>query len=253
MIKYVSLLAFAAPLHAAEFKRELSTDRPDTTESPYSVEAGHFQVESSLWAFTRDRSEGVKTETWALGEMNLKAGLTDCHDLQLVLRPWIHEQTDDGETNEGFGDIELRLKWNLWGNDGGKTAGAVMPWVSIPTQTAVSTGEWEGGVIFPVAVELTEKLGLGMQVEGVRAWDDDNGRYDWELLHSITLGMSLTETFGCFVEYVGVTGGESYEATGNAGITWAPSENLQWDLAIGVGINDTADDFSIAQGVSFRF
>ena len=37
-----------------------------------------------------------------------------------------------------------------------------------------STGEWEGGVIFPVAVELTEKLGLGMQVEGVRAWDDDN-------------------------------------------------------------------------------
>lgn len=28
--------------------REMSTDRPDTTESPYTVDAGHFQFELDL-------------------------------------------------------------------------------------------------------------------------------------------------------------------------------------------------------------
>ncbi|MBX3743391.1 MAG: transporter [Akkermansiaceae bacterium] len=235
-------------LHAAEFQRELSADRPDTTESPITVEAGRFQVESSVWAFGKDGSD----ETWTLGEMNLKAGLTASSDLQLVLRPWIHEQAD-GETSEGFGDIELRLKHNLWGNDGGKTAGALMPYVSIPSQTAVSSGEWEGGVIFPVSIELTERLGLGFQVEAARVWEGDSGEYEWDFLHSAVLGVSLTEKLGLFIEYVGVAGDGDYEATGNVGLTWASTENLQWDIAVGVGLNDAAEDFSVAQGVTFRF
>jgi hypothetical protein len=235
-------------LHAAEFQRELSADRPDTTESPITVEAGRFQVESSVWAFAKDGSN----ETWTLGEMNLKAGLGDSSDLQLVLRPWIHEQAD-GETSEGFGDIELRLKHNLWGIDGGKTAGALMPYVSIPSQTAVSTGEWEGGVIFPVSIELTDRLGFGFQVEAARVWEGDSGEYEWDFLHSAVLGVSLTEKLGLFIEYVGVAGDGDYEASGNVGFTWASTENLQWDIAVGVGLNDAAEDFSVAQGVTFRF
>ena len=248
MNRCLLLSLFSLPLHAAEFQRELSADRPDTTESPITVEAGAFQIESSLWAFGKDGSD----ETWTLGEVNLKAGLTKDADLQLVLQPWIHEQTDDG-TSEGFGDVQIRLKYNLWGNDGGKTAAALMPYVSIPSQTAVSTGEWEGGLIAPFAVELTETLGFGFQVEAARAWDDDGGEYDWDLLHSAVLGISLTEKLGMFIEYVGVTGDGPYEATGNLGVTWASTENLQWDIAVGVGLNDAAEDFSIAQGVTLRF
>ncbi|RYD33809.1 MAG: transporter [Verrucomicrobiaceae bacterium] len=235
-------------LHAAEFRRELSADRPDTTESPFTVEAGKFQLESSLWAFGKDGSD----ETWTLGEMNLKAGLTAASDLQLVLRPWIHE-TSGGETNEGFGDIELRLKHNLWGNDGGKTAGALMPYVSIPSHTAVSSGEWEGGLIFPVSIGLTDRLGLGLQVEAARAWEGDSGEYGWDFLHSAVLGISVTDKLGIFIEYVGVTGDGPYEATANVGFTWASTENLQWDIAVGVGLNDAAEDLSVAQGVTFRF
>ncbi len=251
MFKFLTPFLLALPIHAADFQRELSPDRPDTTESPYTVE--HFQIESSLWTFSRDRESGIKTETWSIGEMNLKTALSSSQDLQLVLRPWIHEQSTDGETSEGFGDMELRLKWNLWGNDSGKTAGAVMPYVSIPSHTAVSTGEWEGGVIFPIAIELTDKLGLGMQIEAARAWNDDDSEYDWDILHSAVLGISITEKLGAFIEYVGIAGDGAYEAIGNIGLTWASTENLQWDIAIGYGLNDAAEDFTIAQGVSFRF
>ena len=41
-----------------ELMREMSTDRPDQTESPYTVDAGHFQAEIDLVSavFDRDRS-----------------------------------------------------------------------------------------------------------------------------------------------------------------------------------------------------
>ena len=81
---------------ATEFKREMSTDRPDTTESPVSVEAGGVQIESSLWAFARDKEDGVTAEAWTLGESNVKFGLADNQDIQFVIRPWISETVKAG-------------------------------------------------------------------------------------------------------------------------------------------------------------
>ena len=42
--------------------RDLSTDRPDMTESPYTVDAGRFQIEMSFADFTYDRENG-ETQT----------------------------------------------------------------------------------------------------------------------------------------------------------------------------------------------
>ena len=235
------------PLCAVPFAsaRELSADRPDATESPITVEPGLYQVESTLWGFSREGS----ASTWTLAESNLKAGLTARTDLQLVLSPWIKEEGGA----EGFGDADMRLKWNLWGNDGGKTAGALMPYVTIPTHTAVSTGEWQGGLIFPVAIEISERLGFGFQTQIDRVWNEDDGTHDWNLGHTAVIGFSLTDSLGMFVEYAGAAGDHPYEASLNGGVTYATSADVQWDVAIGVGLTDAADDFSLIQGITFRF
>src|SRR5690349_13678522 len=52
--------------------REMSTDRPDTTESPISVDAGHVQIEMDAVSVARD--QGVTD--LALATLNLKLGLT---------------------------------------------------------------------------------------------------------------------------------------------------------------------------------
>ena len=49
----VFLAGFIAPPAVAQL-RPLSTDRPDTTESPRTVDAGHFQFELELAAWERD-------------------------------------------------------------------------------------------------------------------------------------------------------------------------------------------------------
>src|SRR5262245_27102408 len=100
-----------------ELMREMSTDRPDTTESPISVDAGHVQVELSFLEYTRDRRQ----DSFDVMPINLKLGLTNNADMQFVIQPYFASDEPDGEFG-GFGDSQIRLKMNLWGNDGGETA-----------------------------------------------------------------------------------------------------------------------------------
>jgi len=123
-----------------ELMREMSTDRPDKTESAYTVDAGHFQVEMDLVTYVRDRytSDHTDVDAFSVAPMNLKVGLTNRIDFQLLLETynWVRtEDRIDGDVthSRGFGDVTLRLKTNLWGNDGGGSAFAVMPFVKLPT------------------------------------------------------------------------------------------------------------------------
>ncbi len=45
-----------------ELMRELSTDRPDKTESPYTVDAGRVQVELDLVTYTSDRGARLRPD-----------------------------------------------------------------------------------------------------------------------------------------------------------------------------------------------
>jgi len=102
--------------------REMSTDRPDQTESPYTVDAGHFQVESDLVnaTFDTDRSGGgkVRSTLWSYGSVNLKAGLLNNVDIQFVVDTFVDSRVEDRvartvEKASGFGDVQTRLKINL--------------------------------------------------------------------------------------------------------------------------------------------
>lgn len=95
--------------------RELSTDRPDTTESPYTVDAGHLQVELSFLDYTRDEG-GEDFEEVMVLPTNVKVGLLNHVDLQLVVTPFTRQEfeADVGPGDaSGFGDTQLRLKINL--------------------------------------------------------------------------------------------------------------------------------------------
>jgi hypothetical protein len=65
--------------------RGLITDRPDKTESPYTVDAGHFQLETDLVTFMRDQEKEDVSELTMYNFINLKAGLTNNIDLQVLI------------------------------------------------------------------------------------------------------------------------------------------------------------------------
>ena len=81
--------------------------------------------------------------------MNLKVGVFNNTDFQLVLAPWqwrTHRgqaTTGTVEHHSGFGDTTLRIKVNLIGNDGGFFALALIPFVTLPTSQD-NLGHWRG-------------------------------------------------------------------------------------------------------------
>jgi hypothetical protein len=245
----VSVSGIQISLAEPSVLRPLSTDRPDATESPYTVDKGHFQFELEVASATRDGGD----ESYGLGELNMKYGLGTDADLQIVLP--FYEHVAGG--SEGFGDMQMRVKINIWGNDGGGTALAVMPFLQIPTgRDGISSDEVEGGIIVPLAVEGPNGWGFGFQVEADLVADEKGDGHHFSFLASATAAHPITETVGFFVEVVGIVG-EGSEATTeayyNTGLTWAVEENLQFDGGIRIGLTNDSEDFTPFIGVSSKF
>lgn len=225
--------------------RELSADRPDATESPITVEAGRVQIESSLYDWSRDGRDD--THTWL--SIHTKFGLTESVDLGIVIDSYVREENPG---TEGFGDIGLTLKWNLWGNDGGDTALALLPMLKIPTGTSVSNNEWEGGLAVPFGMDLADGWSLGLMVAAEVVADDDGG-HEFEFLHTAVIGHELNESLGIFLEYIGVAAEDRYEASLATGMTYLLHDNLMLDISLRVGLNDEAPDVGMATGFTVRF
>lgn len=238
--------------------RDLSTDRPDQTESPYSVNAGHVQLEMDLFNWTHDSEDGTTFEAWNIAPLNLKIGILENADLQLVFENWTRESRTTGgrrTVQEGIGDFTLRWKQNLWGNDGGATALAVMPFVTIPLHTGdLGRDEPEAGIIIPFGWNLPHGLYLGLMTE----WDwlnDERGGHHNAWFNTITLGAELTESIGAYVEFTAMVydDGSPWEGTVDGGFTFALSEDVQFDIGCNVGVTRAAPDVQPFIGLTYRY
>ncbi|MEO1129324.1 MAG: transporter [Planctomycetota bacterium] len=232
--------------------RPLSADRPDFTESPYTVDAGAVQLELSFFDFTKDG----ETETWAVAPANLKVGLLNNLDFQFVFDPYI--TTDDGaQRQDGFGDVQFRLKLNIWGNDEGDGAFAFMPYIQIPTASdGLTSEEVQGGLIFPFATELAERVGLGLMFQTDFVYDDIDESYDTEFIGTGVLGFDVTNDVGLYVEGIGIVSTDAdvdFRGILGAGATYGVSENMVLDVGVNIGLTGETDDFNIFTGITVRF
>jgi len=247
----------------ADQMREMSTDRPDQTESAYTVDAGHFQLEMDAVSavFDRNRSGGGDVQTTGWGtSLNLKAGLLNNVDLQFVVEPYAQVEvknhaTGEQETATGYGEFQTRLKVNLWGNDGGTTAVAIMPFVKWPLpETSLRKGKTEGGFIVPWAVQLPAGWGLG----GITEFDfvsDGGGGRDTEYFNTIALSHDLVGNLGAYVEFAALVTPESgvrWQGQVDLGFTYGLNANTQLDFGCNFGVTRSAPDFNPFIGLSWR-
>jgi hypothetical protein len=242
--------------------REMATDRPDKTESAYSVDAGHFQIEMDLLTYTYDRSEDETVKAWAIAPINLKVGILNNVDLQVIAESYNIQRTKDRSTNSstrlsGFGDLLLRCKTNLWGNDGGPTALSVMPFVKLPTnQHGLGNGALEGGVIFPFAMDLPSDWGFGAQAEVDYLQDSGSSDYHEEFINTVTVSHDIAGKLGGYVELfsnVSTERGAKWIATFDFGFTYALTRDIQLDAGMNIGLTSAADDLNPFIGLSMRY
>jgi len=248
-----------------ELMRDMATDRPDQTESPFTVDAGHVQVEMDFVHATFDRAPGVggaqRLVAWSVAPLNVKLGLLNRVDIQFVIDTYARVRTEGPtaartDTTSGLGNVATRLKVNLWGNDGGRTAFGMMAFVRWPLPASgLRSGRTEGGLIFPFAVSVADGWDVGAMTE-VDLLASPAGGYATQLVNSITVGHSLTDRLGMYVEVVAAVGfqrGSRWLGQLDVGWTYALRDTIQFDCGSNFGLTASAPTVRPFAGLSLRF
>ena len=204
----------------------------------------------------------TRVDAWSVTSLNLKVGLNNRMDLQTVIETYNHITTRDRVAGtrvrqSGFGDITSRLKINFWGNDGGTTALAAMPFVKYPTsQDEIGNDYVEGGLILPLALALPGGWGMGLMTEFDFNRDDDGSGEQTEFINSITFSHDIVENLGGYVEFFSAVSSERdapWVGTFDVGLTYAWTENIQLDTGVNIGVTRSAEDLNPFVGISWRF
>ena len=93
---------------------------------------------SSSTATTTPRRPTPTSRSWTVGNPTLKLGLLNNLDVEVNFSLYNSIRTATVSTgastiSQGFGDTFTRFKWNLFGNDGGGPALALIPYAKWPT------------------------------------------------------------------------------------------------------------------------
>jgi len=245
-----------------EWMREMATDRPDQTESPYTVDAGRLQLEMDFLHMTLDRSGGgvTRVAAWSAVPFNLKLGLLKNVDLQLVVNPYAHLRVEGAGAPEarrasGFENVATRVKVNFWGNDGGRTAFGVMAFVAWPLPASeLRSGRTDWGLIFPFALSIRDGWNLGAMTRIDVVADPEGGR-ETLLVNSVTVGHALTRRLGMYVEVIAARSFVDPRWLGqlDVGWTYALRDTVQLDWGTNFGLVGAAPAFQPFAGLSVRF
>jgi hypothetical protein len=245
--------------------REMTIDGPGATESPYTVDAGHFQIEMTLFGRSsyEEKFEGVtySYEWWGLGPINLKAGLYHNLDVQLIFEPYAHAvEREVGFSRierSGLGDTSLRFKVNLWGNDSGRTALALIPYFKFPTsEEGLGNANVEGGFVLPFSLELPGEVYLGLTSGFAKVQAEGETSYHTEYRNSISFARALFGDLEGYVEFfseVSTLEDSQWIGTFDTGLSYWLTDDLQLNSSVEIGVTRWADDWYFAVGMAWRY
>ena len=241
--------------------RDLDTDRPDKTNSPHTLDAGHYQLEAGLFTYTRTTASGVRTENASWADTTLRVGLIPWAELQVELPVYQSNRVTDlaahaTQRGSGAGDLSAILKGNLWGNDSGATAGGVELWVKAPTANHnLGNGKVEGGMVFLLDLKLPCDFDLGIN-NGVGLSVNANGVYHANIVNSLSLSHAIAGPLSGYVEFYSLVPTQTrsdWVGTVDVGLLLLLGRNCQLDSGISMGVTPGAIDWQPFLGASYRF
>lgn len=237
-------------------RRELTTDRPDSTESPFTIEPGHVQAEMDFANYTRDRSGGTTATQWEAAPLNLRVGVAADLEVGIFVTPFQRqdERTAAGPRtrSHGFGDLVWRTKLNLFGNDGGGPALGAIADVKLPTASGgLGNGKFEAEFIVPVAFALPDGWSAGAMTGVALVHDGTSYQAVWG--NTFTCGRELATDLAGFLEVTSSAGSGPHVASFNAGLTRRFGRDLQFDVGVNLGLSRQAPDSLIFAGLARRF
>ena len=256
-----TVILFAGHAHA-EPRRDFCPDRPGKGSPSCVVDPGVFQLEASALDAAFQRSGPGSTDTYAVGVLELRLGLTPLMEGQVQWTPYSQVRVQGaGQTarTEGVGDLVFLLRRSLRNPDGSGFSAALQPFVSAPTgKRGVGAGGWQGGLVVPLSVPLSGDLALGMapEVDITRDADGEGTHLTW------TMAAGLSWPVGPVTRGAELWGSidddpadRAHRASLDVTLAWQPPghDDLQFDVGVYGGLTQDTPDLEVSAGLSRRF
>jgi hypothetical protein len=240
----VLLIAMAGPIAGAQTPPELSTDRPDLTESAALVPAGLWQFESGI---TRERiaEESGELKRFAVVELLTRVGISEVVEARLGTG-YVHQRSSavDGETvTRGVAGVMAGAKIRL--SDGA----ALLAHLHIPVgHHDLRVPDLAPELVLAGEIPVSGSLELSGNFGGM--WLSDEAA----VFATAALGLSATERLGFFVE--GFSAGAMHSRPiyqVETGSTYLLAPNLQVDCTGGATLFEADPGWFLGVGLSVRF
>jgi hypothetical protein len=244
---------------------------------PFTIDAGHVEVDVTAVSYGQDdelvgffflSGSGLvevreKLEIWRYGFTRIKIGLLNNLDAEVMIEPY---QTITGtlelptfrpfrRTLSGFGDLSARVKLNVWGNDGGKTALSVSGNATFPTANArIGSGRYAAGPSVEFAAQLPGEFELRIN-SGASISEDARDEIQSTFGNLISLSHAIVgplEEYCAFNTAV-FTGGTVWVGEIRVGLNYRLCRNLEIYAGSSFGVTENAMDYQPFVGVAARF
>jgi hypothetical protein len=244
--------------------RKFAPDRPTKGFSVRTIDAGHVEIESDFVNYTTSNSPGGTVHSVQAFDPTFKLGVTNWMDVEVQFNGLQYTESFSGpspfnfQNATGFGDVFLRTKMNLFGNDSGPAGFALIPYVKLPSSTPlISNGAVEGGLIAPLALRPDDFIvTLMTEVDDLKSATGNNRYANFVNLVSVSHPVPGTEGINAMVELyssVGTDPGTAPIYTLDFGMNFKLDQHTILDIGLNFGLNSAAPRAQIYTGISARF
>lgn len=246
--------------------RQLETDRPGKSFSPFTVDAGHLQIESDAWLYSWDHwsPDGTTSRSTTILDPNVKLGLNDWAELDAVLPLFDSEVTrsrvgSGRESGQGVGDLQLGGKINFAGNDGDGSRGiGTIFYAELPSgASGLRQQVVQYTIALPIVLPLPDKFSITIE-PGLGLLDNAGKRGlhgDYQFIVNVNRQIPGTPVTAAIELALDAEGDHNIgdQNTIDGSLQWPIGNNVQLDSGVYIGLNRSAPDWSPYVGFAVRF
>jgi len=255
LIALCAILALGASVAAAE-EDLISTDRPSVSTSTVTVPPGALQIESGV-EYTRSRLSHGQNERQFLVDVLLRTGITSRLEARLDMNPLVWLK--DADTNIGFGDLTLSVKYRVFDSPERSwwPSLGVLPFVKPPTaRSPIGSERVDFGCTALATFELPWQLSLDANVGLAGLGQSPGAAFLLQETVSASLTRQLTDRWAMYGElfYASPSERGSRDVVGfDTGVQFLVLPRVVLDMAAQVARGTPGPDFAIRAGLSVRF
>ena len=211
---------------------QITTDRPDQTESAVVLSTGQIQVESGI--SIENSQSNINTL--------FRIGIIEGIEIRINSNYLINDKLSFMKKSS-FSDFEVGAKFRIFDKNQNNTKVAFLSHLSIPSAIEVFSNNVYGLLSrLNVSHDLNNESQIGYNL-GYNKFKKMDGQFIYTIVYGRSLG-----SFGIFFEIFGDDSKNISNINFDSGITYLLDNKKQLDLSIGKGINN--DMFFISGGIS---